>query len=134
MRTIGPLGFLVLSARSLGGGVGLALHMGLRQDFGVAPVHGRMALMGRASFAPFGLTWRVWPDIGGRRSAWLHLLRRGRARALLFGLAGELSGPGAAALLFLGLVLRRFVGPARSGPAAYERSTGPAPSSRAPMS
>lgn len=120
MRTGLPLAFLSLAAAAHVAGVCLGLYMGARQEFGLAPVHGHLNLMGWASLALYALAWQAWPDLGRSASRWIHLLLSGGGALLLpIGLAAELAGHGAAllipaalawlagALLFLILVLRR---------------------------
>jgi hypothetical protein len=64
--------FLFLAALALSIGVGMGIYMGIAHDFSLAPVHAHMNLLGWASLALFGLTYRAYPELQGRWPAKLH--------------------------------------------------------------
>lgn len=104
MRRI-DLSFLLLAAASLLVGVILGIRMGLSHDFSFAPVHAHLNMLGWASLALFGLTYRAWPELAASRLAAIHL-GVSALGAVLFpaGIAISLSG-GAAAVAVTGALL-----------------------------
>lgn len=67
------LWFLLLAALCLACGVALGIVMGIAHDFSLAPVHAHLNLVGWASLALFGLTYRAFPEVKAmRRAALLH--------------------------------------------------------------
>ena len=66
------LSFLLLAAASLLVGVTLGIGMGVIHDFQLAPVHAHLNLVGWASLALFGLTYRAYPELGCSRLASIH--------------------------------------------------------------
>jgi len=118
MRRI-DLSFMLLAAASLLVGVCLGIWMGLSHDFAFAPVHAHLNLLGWASLALFGLTYRAWPDLAASRLAAFHL-GVSAPGAVMFpaGIAISLTGGGVAvatagALLWLAGVLAFLAGLAR---------------------
>ena len=95
MRT--GLSFLIIAASCLLVGVGLGMYMGIVHDFTMAPVHAHLNLLGWASCAIFGLTYRAFPELEGTRLAKIHLALSGPS-AVLFPLAIHLSMNGDPAL------------------------------------
>lgn len=71
MQRIG-LAFLFLAALNAVLGVSLGVVMGILHDFTYAPVHAHLNLVGWASMALFGISYRVWPELGQTRLARLH--------------------------------------------------------------
>lgn len=66
-----PLWFLATAALCLLAGVGLGIHMGIAHDFALAPVHAHLNLLGWASLALMGLTFRTYPELlRSRAAAW----------------------------------------------------------------
>ena len=55
--------FLLLATLCLAVGVSMGIVMGITQDFSLAPVHVHVNLVGWASLALFGLTYRAWPEL-----------------------------------------------------------------------
>ena len=64
--------FLFLAALLLCVGVGMGIMMAGRQDFALAPVHAHINLVGWASLALFGLTYRAFPELQQGWAAKLH--------------------------------------------------------------
>jgi hypothetical protein len=64
--------FLFLAAAALSVGVGMGIYMGIAHDFSLAPVHAHMNLLGWASLALFGITYRIYPELQERWPAKLH--------------------------------------------------------------
>lgn len=62
------LWFLLLATVCLVGGVSMGIGMGISQDFSLTPVHVHVNLVGWASLALFGLTYRAWPEM--REGVW----------------------------------------------------------------
>lgn len=58
--------YLFLASLMLCIGVSLGIYMGATQDFMLRPVHAHVNLMGWASLALFGLTYRSYPDLAAR--------------------------------------------------------------------
>ena len=75
--------FLFLAALALTAGVGMGIYMGIAHDFSLAPVHAHMNLVGWASLALFGLTYRAYPELQERWPAKLHFTL-GAPAAILF--------------------------------------------------
>lgn len=69
--------FLTLAAACLLCGVSLGISMGMRHDFALAPVHAHFNLVGWASLALYGLTYRAYPEL--QKSVWakVHLVLSG---------------------------------------------------------
>lgn len=66
------LSFLLLAALCLLGGVYLGMWMGMRHDYSFAPVHVHLNLVGWASLALYGLSYRAFPELGSGWLAKLH--------------------------------------------------------------
>ena len=58
------LWFLILAAACLIVGVVMGIAMGVVHDFRLGPVHAHLNLLGWASLALFGLTYRAYPARG----------------------------------------------------------------------
>lgn len=67
------LSFLLLGSLMLVVGVVLGVIMGATHDFQLSPVHAHVNLVGWASLALFGLTYRAYPEMSRSRLAKLHL-------------------------------------------------------------
>lgn len=130
-----PLLFLVTAAACMVAGVALGLGMGIAHDFTLGPVHAHTNLVGWASLALMGLTFRAWPELAEGRLAGVQFgLSAGAALAFPAGIYLALTqdapalaiGAGfvwlAGALLFLGRLARLvFAGASRrSGMVAAE--------------
>lgn len=107
MRRI-DIAFLLLAATSLLAGTGMGIWMGIAHNFQFAPVHAHLNLLGWASLALFGLTYRAYPELAESRVAAAHVALAAPA-ALLFPLGIALSITGvtivvaiAASLAWLG--------------------------------
>jgi hypothetical protein len=72
MRRV-DLSFLLLGSLMLIVGVVLGVVMGATHDFQLSPVHAHVNLVGWASLALFGLTYRAYPAMGQSRLAKVHL-------------------------------------------------------------
>ncbi|GAN00214.1 hypothetical protein U91I_03879 [alpha proteobacterium U9-1i] len=66
--------FLTLAAAFMVVGVGLGMHMGMSQDFSLSPVHAHINLIGWASLALYGLTYRAYPQL---QRGWLAMAQLG---------------------------------------------------------
>jgi len=66
--------FLVLAAFALIVGVLLGITMAASHDFQLVPVHAHVNLVGWASLALFGLTYRAYPQLKAGKLAVLHLV------------------------------------------------------------
>lgn len=66
--------FLMLATVMLLVGVTLGIMMGASQDFQLMPVHAHINLVGWASLALFGLTYRAYPELASRKLAAAHLI------------------------------------------------------------
>ena len=77
------LSFLTLAALALLIGVGLGIYMGATQNFQYAPVHAHLNLVGWASLAIFGLTYRAYPALAEGTLAKVHLIASGSGGLLL---------------------------------------------------
>ncbi len=97
MRRI-DLSFLLLAATSLLVGVAMGIWMGIAHDFQFAPVHAHLNLLGWASLALFGLTYRAYPEMAAWRLARLHLALAAPS-AVLFPLGIALSITGVTILV-----------------------------------
>jgi hypothetical protein len=75
--------FLLLATILLICGAGLGIVMGAREDFQLVPVHAHLNLAGWASLALFGLTYRAYPVLAGRRLARYHFIMSATASVLL---------------------------------------------------
>jgi hypothetical protein len=64
-----PLAFMTAAAACLVAGVALGIGMGIAHDFQLAPVHAHTNLVGWASLALMGLTFRAWPELAAGRLA-----------------------------------------------------------------
>ena len=64
--------FLFLASIMLVAGVAMGLVMAGSQDFAMAPVHAHTNLVGWASMALFGLTYKSYPELQARWPAKLH--------------------------------------------------------------
>lgn len=114
-----PLLFLATAAACMVAGVSLGIGMGVVHDFSLAPVHAHTNLVGWASLALMGLTFRAWPELAeGPLAVVQFVLSAGAAVVFPVGiyLALTQDAPGVAiaagfvwlagALLFLGRLLR----------------------------
>jgi hypothetical protein len=75
--------FLFLASLMLCVGVGLGIMMAGSQDFTLVPVHAHANLVGWASCALFGLTYKAYPELQAGLAAKLHFVLAAPA-ALLF--------------------------------------------------
>ena len=75
--------FLVLAALSLIVGVILGITMAGSHDFQLVPVHAHVNLVGWASLALFGLTYRSYPELKSGKLAGLHLVLGASGAVLL---------------------------------------------------
>ena len=75
--------FLLLATVLLLVGAGLGISMGTSQDFQLTPVHAHLNLVGWASLALFGLTYRAYPQLAERRIALFHFIASATAAILL---------------------------------------------------
>jgi hypothetical protein len=66
--------FLTLASLCLVVSVSLGLGMGFAQDFSLGHLHSHLNLVGWASMALFGLTYRAYPDLAESRLAKAHFL------------------------------------------------------------
>ena len=66
------IAFLVLAALCLVAGVTMGIWMGIAHEFGLAPVHAHLNLLGWTSLALFGLTYKAYPALGRSRLAPFH--------------------------------------------------------------
>ena len=79
--------FLLLAAIMLLGGVLLGIHMAMSKDYQLAPVHAHANLVGWASMALFGLTYRAYPVLKSGNLARIHFaLAAASAIAMPFGI------------------------------------------------
>jgi cbb3-type cytochrome oxidase subunit 1 len=107
--------FLLLATVLLLIGAGLGIKMGATEDFQLFPVHAHINLVGWASLALFGLTYRCYPQLAQRRLAMFHFILSGTSSVLLpigIGLAVLRNAPTLAILasfLFVAGVLIFFV-------------------------
>jgi hypothetical protein len=83
-----PIWFLTAAAACLVCGVSLGLYMGIVHDFHLAPVHAHLNLVGWASLALMGLTYRGFPELAARRGPALtqFWLSAGSAMVFPFGI------------------------------------------------
>src|SRR5215210_8157456 len=108
MRRI-DLYFLILAALCLITGVVLGIGMGIAHDFQFSPVHAHLNLLGWASLALFGLTYRAYPMLANSRIALIHLAVSG-VSALMFPAGIYFSVAHGAPGLAIGASLLWFVG------------------------
>lgn len=64
--------FLRLAVLYFIAGVGLGIHMASSHDYGLAPVHAHLNLLGWVSMALFGLFYRAVPAAAGSKLAKAH--------------------------------------------------------------
>ena len=104
MRRV-DLSFLFLATLCLLVGVGLGIWMGIIHDFQFAPVHAHINLLGWASLALFGLTYRAYPALGASWIAPVHFGLSG-VSALLFpvGIALSITGVTASVAILASLI------------------------------
>lgn len=76
------LNFLLLATVMLIVGVVLGIVMGARGDFQLAPVHAHINLVGWASLALFGLTYRAYPQLAAYKLARFHFIVSATAAVL----------------------------------------------------
>ena len=76
------LNFLLLATVMLIVGVVLGIVMGARGDFQLAPVHAHINLVGWASLALFGLTYRAYPQLAAYTLARFHFIVSATAAVL----------------------------------------------------
>lgn len=74
--------FLMLAAACLLCGVTMGVYMGMAHDFALAPVHAHLNLVGWASLALFGLTYRAYPALQQGASARASCVVRPKRAAL----------------------------------------------------
>lgn len=79
-----PIWFLCAAAASLVCGVALGIVMGVAHDFHLAPVHAHLNLVGWASLALMGLTYRGFPELMARRGSALTQFWLSASSALAF--------------------------------------------------
>lgn len=92
MRRI-DLWFLLLATTALMVGVGMGIWMGVIHDFQFAPVHAHLNLLGWASLALFGLTYRAYPAMKETWLAGLHFVLAAVSALLFpFGIALSITG------------------------------------------
>ncbi len=103
------LSFLLLAALSLLAGVGMGIWMGIAHDFQLAPVHAHLNLLGWASLALFGLTYRAWPEMAASRLATLHFALTAPA-AVVFPVGIALSMRGITIVVAIAASLAWFAG------------------------
>lgn len=108
MRRI-DLWFLLLATVSLLVGVGMGIWMGIAHDFFFAPVHAHLNLLGWASLALFGLTYRAYPAMAETRLALLHFALAAPS-AVLFPLGIALSITGVTVVVAIVASLAWFLG------------------------
>ncbi|MBW8270666.1 hypothetical protein [Caldovatus aquaticus] len=131
--------FLLLATLCLTTGVSLGIVMGIRHDFALAPVHAHTNLVGWASLALFGLTYRAWPGLREGWSARLHFVLSAPAAVLfpagiyLAILHGEPLLAILASFLWLGGVLTFLGKLVRLARTATEEATEAAPAPALPM-
>ena len=101
--------FVLTAAACLIGGVGMGIFMGIAHDFQFAPVHAHLNLLGWASLALFGLTYRAYPMLANSRIAVIHLAVSG-VSALMFPAGIYFSVAHGAPGLAIGASLLWFVG------------------------
>jgi hypothetical protein len=128
MRRV-DLFFLLLGSVMLLAGVVLGVVMGATHDFQLSPVHAHVNLVGWASLALFGLTYRAYPAMGHSRLAKVHLALAAPS-AILFPIgiymAAIYDRPGlaiGASLFWLagcGVFVAQIIGQLRAGEAAGE--------------
>lgn len=68
-----PLIFVLAGALCHLGGLLLGLTMAVTHDYALRPVHAHLNLIGWVSLCLYGLVWRAWPDLAGRRARRAHL-------------------------------------------------------------
>ena len=79
--------FLILAAIMLIAGVVLGINMAMSKDYQLVPVHAHANLVGWASLALFGLTYRAYPQLKQTRLAGLHFaLAAGAAILMPYGI------------------------------------------------
>src|SRR5262245_32457135 len=86
--------FLLLASGCLIVGACIGIYMGANEDFQLVAVHAHVNLAGWVSLALFGVIYRLYPELAGRRVMLLHFW---------------LAGPGAL-LLPLGIYIAEFHG------------------------
>ena len=114
--------FLLLATLCLIVGVSLGIGMGLTRNFQLAPVHAHLNLLGWASLALYGLSYRAYPALGRSRLGIAHLIAAAPAAVLFplgiyLAMAHETIGPAlagafiwlAGALIFLVNLVRAVV-------------------------
>ena len=77
------LHFLLLAVVMMIVGVGMGIYMGATKEFQYSPIHAHINLVGWASLALFGLTYRAYPELAARKLARWHLILSGSS-AILF--------------------------------------------------
>jgi hypothetical protein len=76
------LHFLLLAIAMMIVGVGMGIYMGATQEFQYSPIHAHINLVGWASLALFGLTYRAYPELAERKLARWHLMLSGTSAVL----------------------------------------------------
>lgn len=79
-----PLYFLATAAACLVVGVTMGVGMGVAHDFQLAPVHAHLNLLGWASLALMGLTFRAYPELCRSRGAAVTQYALSAGSAMLF--------------------------------------------------
>jgi hypothetical protein len=101
--------FLLIASACLIIGTSMGIAMGVAHDFQFAPVHAHLNLLGWASLALFGLTYRAYPMLANSRIALAHLALSG-VSALIFPAGIYVSVAYGAPALAIGASLLWFVG------------------------
>jgi len=78
------LAFMIAAAACLVVGVGMGVAMGIAHDFSLTPVHAHLNLLGWASLALMGLTYRAWPVLAANRVAAVTQFVLSAASAMVF--------------------------------------------------
>ena len=101
--------FLLIASACLIVGTSMGIAMGIAHDFQFAPVHAHLNLLGWASLALFGLTYKAYPMLANSRIALIHLAVSG-VSALMFPAGIYFSVAHGAPGLAIGASLLWFVG------------------------
>ena len=75
--------FLLLATVMLLTGVAIGIRMATTQDFQLTPVHAHANLVGWASLALFGLTYRAYPELKTSKLAIVHFALAATAAVLM---------------------------------------------------
>jgi hypothetical protein len=74
--------FLLLAVVMMIVGVSMGIYMGATKEFQYSPIHAHINLVGWASLALFGLTYRAYPELAARKLAHWHLILSGTSAVL----------------------------------------------------